>query len=410
MPSLKGTERLHQQARERLFTMMRRIAVCFCLGLMGGANAYATSQCYQWQMLTAGYQSTAQAAAEAGAAWCNQSSANQNICQSAFNCASPGYTCNVVVVGAPTCISFPSVATGTGTWWRWTYSNPSNGDNGTFYPTAPTVGYQANPAGCQVYVSALVSPAAQCGPSCNGVGHPINPGSGAVFDSFSDNSAATTNIFKRFYNSTDSSGADISLGWQHSFTRHIVPQYSSTLVKPYVASPDNSSLYNDEAVACISGFANIKARVSAWASATANYVNGACIVSVGSTPISTFPIWYTSTPTPAPGTSVLNGYDVFRDDGQLIHFFVNGGVLTAPPTVSLQLSATASGFTITDANDNTEQYNANGKLLSISSRAGVVQTMNYDASGRLSSVTDNFGHQLTLSYGTQNRLISVTRQ
>ena len=60
--------------------------------------------------------------------------------------------------------------------------------------------------------------------------------------------------------------------------------------------------------------------------------------------------------------------------------------------------------------DNVETYDTTGKLLSITSRAGVVQTMSYDGSGRLSSVTDNFGHQLIFSYDASGKLSSVTRQ
>jgi YD repeat-containing protein len=362
-------------------------------------------------MLTAGYQPTAQAAAEAGAAWCNQSSANQNVCQYAINCSSPGYTCQVVVAGTPTYISFPSVATGTGTWWRWTYSNPSNGESGAFYPTAPTVGYRANPAGCQVYVSALFSPAAQCGPTCNGLSDPINPASGAVYDTFVDVPPTPDSVaFKRFYNNTDPGNAALSEGWRHSFSRSITPRYSSSTYQPYVVRPENSSLYSDEAVACTSGFAEIKSRVSTWTNATASYANGACTLNVGATTIGTLPILYESSPTPAPNTTIIIAYDTTRDDGQLISFTLNGTSIVAPPTINLNLQQTSSGYTLTDANDTVETYDTNGKLLSITGRAGTVQTMSYDPSGRLSGVTDSFGHRLTLSYDSQNRLITVTRQ
>jgi YD repeat-containing protein len=103
-------------------------------------------------------------------------------------------------------------------------------------------------------------------------------------------------------------------------------------------------------------------------------------------------------------------YDLTRDDGQVIRFTQISGTVTAPAAVTLKMQVTGNGYTVTDANDSVEQYNANGVLLSIASRSGVVQTMTYDGVGRLSVVRDSFGHQLTLSYDAQSRIESVTRQ
>jgi len=102
-------------------------------------------------------------------------------------------------------------------------------------------------------------------------------------------------------------------------------------------------------------------------------------------------------------------YDVTRDDGQVIRFWNQSGVLRSSDATLLRLEQTANGFEIRDANDAVERYDANGRLLSIASRAGVVQTMGY-VNGRLSTVTDSFGHQLILTYDSQNRVQSVTRQ
>jgi YD repeat-containing protein len=104
------------------------------------------------------------------------------------------------------------------------------------------------------------------------------------------------------------------------------------------------------------------------------------------------------------------GFDALRDDGQLVSFNLQNGALAAPPGITLQMQQTSSGFTLTDPSDTVEAYDSTGKLLTVTSRAGVVQTMNYDTSARLSTVTDNFGHKLTLSYDPQGRLSSVMRQ
>jgi YD repeat-containing protein len=107
------------------------------------------------------------------------------------------------------------------------------------------------------------------------------------------------------------------------------------------------------------------------------------------------------------------GYDVTRDDGQVIRFSgvtnANGDFL-APAGTTLRLRAVAGGYRVTDQNDTTELYGSSGRLLLITSRSGVTNTMSYDSLGRLSTVTDSFGHQLVFVYDTQNRLISVTRQ
>jgi YD repeat-containing protein len=144
-------------------------------------------------------------------------------------------------------------------------------------------------------------------------------------------------------------------------------------------------------------------------SATATYANGVCALTVGGTRIGTLPLYYASPQLPAPGGTLL-GFDATRDDGQLITFTLQGSSIIAPPTIGLKLQQTPSGYTLIDDNDNVEIYDTTGRLLSLTSRAGVVQTMGYDTSARLSTVTDNFGHQLTLNYNSQGLLSSVTRQ
>jgi len=242
------------------------------------------------------------------------------------------------------------------------------------------------------------------------VGHPINPASGAVYDTIVDiPSTSGAPAFQHFYNSTDSGSPDLSAGWRHSFSRTIQPKYAGTDYRLYVQDQDNSSLYTDEATACSSGFAEIKARSSTWANASASYANGVCSLNTGNTRIGTLTLLYTSPPTPNPSTLTLVGYDATRDDGQIVSFTLPSGSIAAPPTIDLKLQQTSSGYTLTDRNDNVETYDVNGRLLSVTTRAHVVQTMSYDASNRLSAVTDSFGHGLILTYDGGNRLSTVNR-
>ena len=266
---------------------------------------------------------------------------------------------------------------------------------------------QSNPNGCQPYVSATQDPLAECN-VC--VADPINPANGAMFIADIDIEGVSGRlVFKRFYNSKNNAGGDLGVGWRHSFSRSIAMHYGGTgYAGAYTASPSNSSLYNDETTACTSGFAQIKSQFSNWASATASYANGVCALNSGGTQIGTLPVLYSSPPTPNPTTVILTGFDATRDDGQVVHFQLSGTAIVAPPSVSLRLVQTGSGYTLTDDSDNVESYNANGQLLSVTSRTGVAETVSYNGAGQLSGVVDSFGNSIALSYGSGGALSTVT--
>ena len=254
------------------------------------------------------------------------------------------------------------------------------------------------------------------GPCCTDPGKalfadPINPATGNNTNAKSDLTASNTNelAFNRYYNSTDPTKSGLGTGWRGSFSRSIQANAKIASYQPLDPGAVNSSLYSDEATACTSGFAQIKSQVPNWALASASFSNGVCFLSQGGNSLGTLPIYAAYNYQTAAEASPPS-FDVIRDDGQTIRFSVINGVITAPPSSSLKLQKTASGYTLSDANDNAEQYDTSGKLLSVIRRAGVVQAMSYDSSDRLSSVTDNFGHKLTLSYDAQGRLNGVTRQ
>jgi len=260
------------------------------------------------------------------------------------------------------------------------------------------------------FVSAAVLQGPQCGSTCNGVGDPVDPASGAVYSTETDvNESANALKFSRYYNSSDASTGDISSGWRHSFTRMIKPRYQSFPFHDYVSTdPNNSPLYSDPASACTTGFTYyLKRQFSNWSSVTASYANGVCSLVQSGVTIGTLPIYYASTLTPSPGNSII-AFDATRDDGQLVSFTVSGGSIVAPPGISLRLQQTGSGYLLTDNSDNVETYDSTGKLLWVASRSGVVQTLGYDTSNRLSTVTDSFGHGILLTYNSLNHLASVT--
>jgi RHS repeat-associated protein len=261
----------------------------------------------------------------------------------------------------------------------------------------------------QFFVQIQPLPDAQCD-SCdsNSVGDPINPASGAVFHTEADVSEPNSSLsFKRFYNSTQAGTTGLSAGWRHSFSRSVRPRYQALNYRPWKYDFAHSPLYSDAGAACTSGFAQIKANVINWQNTTVSFSNGLCSISSGANTLGELPLLYASPQLPTPAATLL-GFDVTRDDGQVIRFLMQGSTIVAPPGITLRLQQSGSGYIVTDTADNVESYNSAGRLLSVTGRAGLAQTVSYDGSNRLSAVTEGFGRTLTLSYDALDRLQSAT--
>jgi RHS repeat-associated protein len=92
---------------------------------------------------------------------------------------------------------------------------------------------------------------------------------------------------------------------------------------------------------------------------------------------------------------------------------VNGYVSEADSADKLtkltDVSGNLTGWRLYDAKtEDVELYNAQGKLASITSRKGIVQTLTYDTNGLLTQVVDSFGRSLTFTYDTSNRIATMT--
>jgi RHS repeat-associated protein len=241
--------------------------------------------------------------------------------------------------------------------------------------------------------------------SSNSVGDPINPSIGSVYTTEEDVKFAGVGgiAFRRFYNSADPAGIDAVPGWRHSYDRSVTSSRapkstypgSSSFVSPQYGTPD---------AACTSGFPAVQASVSAWAGATGTYTNGVCVLSNGSATLGTLAI-HSDPGAPFPPNPTE--YELVRDDGQILRYTVQNGVITNPPGTSIRLAVTGSALTVIDDDDNVEIYNTAGVLQSITSRAGVVQTLIYNG-GLWSGVTDSFGNSLTVSRDSQGRIGSIT--
>jgi YD repeat-containing protein len=85
------------------------------------------------------------------------------------------------------------------------------------------------------------------------------------------------------------------------------------------------------------------------------------------------------------------------------------GELKERLTVVTDGSGGFTGWLYVTANDDEELYDTNGRLLAITSRAGVTQTLTYGANNRVASVIDDFGHELTFLWDTASppRLTNV---
>lgn len=106
--------------------------------------------------------------------------------------------------------------------------------------------------------------------------------------------------------------------------------------------------------------------------------------------------------------------DVHREDGKLIRFEPVGGTWQTDADVNLKLTqhldtgGATTGWTVTNENDVREEYDAEGRLVSQSNRAGITHTVSYTPSGRIASVVHSFGYQIAFNYDVSNRLVSLS--
>jgi RHS repeat-associated protein len=257
------------------------------------------------------------------------------------------------------------------------------------------------------FVLARPEPQSECR-TCNGVSDPIDPAVGTVFKTEDDVVLRGPGglAFQRFYNSARTQSSDLGAGWRHSYSRSVSILTNPPYVPYPTTDPGQSSLYPDPGTACASGFAQARSQVAAWQGSTAVWTGSACVIQRAGATLGTVRLH--STVQVSSTTNSVSEIGVIRDDGQLIRFPIINGVPSAPPGSSYQLQQTASGFTVTDPNDAVETYNTSGVLQSVTSRAGVSQTMGYDSLQRLSTITDSFGNALTLSYNGSSQLVGVS--
>jgi hypothetical protein len=107
----------------------------------------------------------------------------------------------------------------------------SNGNFLTYFNESLTTSgdlVEASPAPTSYYVETATPPLAQTS-SPDPVGEPIDPSAGNVYAAETDVKFASAGAiqFRRFYSSTDTTGADGVPGWRHSYDRYISTVYQT---------------------------------------------------------------------------------------------------------------------------------------------------------------------------------------
>lgn len=110
-----------------------------------------------------------------------------------------------------------------------------------------------------------------------------------------------------------------------------------------------------------------------------------------------------------------NVVQVTRDDGRVERFTKNAaGAWQADPDVTNQLSVLVdannqqTGWQLLTSDDTTEAFSLDGRLTSVTNRAGLTTSLSYDSKNRLSTVTGHSGHSLKYVYGANNRISTIT--
>jgi RHS repeat-associated protein len=114
-------------------------------------------------------------------------------------------------------------------------------------------------------------------------------------------------------------------------------------------------------------------------------------------------------------TATLLGATLARPDGKVYRYTApSGGVwstdidIVGKLTWTTDVNGAPTGWAYTNADDDVENYDATGRLISIVNKSGLAHILAYDASKRVSTVTDSFGHQLGFTYDGSNRISTLT--
>ncbi|PUA30500.1 MAG: hypothetical protein B0W54_08445 [Cellvibrio sp. 79] len=210
--------------------------------------------------------------------------------------------------------------------------------------------------------------------------------------------------FERTYNNSNKSQGG---SWFNSHQKSLRVLSSTKITR------DKSSPYGSKSAACTSGWNELKAKITdAWALGTsAQYVGNTCQVVRNNVVVRNIPIL-------PEGQNIEihikpGAIQLVRENGSILSFGLGAGdqyiELNGERGQLLAISNAAPvAWRYKAPNGDVENYNASGKLLSVTASNGMKQEFFYDAtSGLLTRVKDSTNRELLFSY-TGNQISSVT--
>lgn len=252
------------------------------------------------------------------------------------------------------------------------------------------------------YASALPKPAT---PPQMCVLNPIEVGSGGKYQAEVDIDGKGLGqvSFERYYNNA-TSGVGV---WLHNYDRtaSVVDPLQLPIIK------EKSNEYVSKSDACTSGWNDIKSKLTdGWAvGSTAVYSNGACKIMRNNVQVKKLPIVSVD---PFDNAMAPEAVMISRPNGgsTTFQYYVDIGYVSSDNTGGTLLKINANGilWRYISKDGEVEDYNVNGKLLSLTASNGLKQTLSYNpTSGLLTQVQDSTGRKLTFAY-LNSKLFSVT--
>ncbi len=270
---------------------------------------------------------------------------------------------------------------------------------GTLWPSEPD--------NCVARTFNAVLPPDSPAPSCSGVvGNPIDSSTGKKyqFDTDIPGKGIGQISLDRYYSNANIAFEPV---WHHSYDKRLI------VIDPTVAPliRQKSNPYADSSIACLTGWNDIKSKISdGWAvGAGAVYSNGSCQITRSGVVVKTLPILASNAVYNymTPGAIQLR-----RPNGSTIEYqSYNTAGFSAISNYQGKLQHFKTGDVRWRYSANTgdiEEYSAEGRLLFVTALNGMKQSLIYDSSsGLLSHVQDTTGSKLRFAY-TNGLLTSVT--
>jgi RHS repeat-associated protein len=118
------------------------------------------------------------------------------------------------------------------------------------------------------------------------------------------------------------------------------------------------------------------------------------------------------------GSNVATAVRIYLADGRKFDFTSSDGATWTAASGNIAEKLTRqfnsgpqfTGWTLVDRNDTAYRYDPAGRLTSITTREGFVQSLSYDANSNLTQVIDATGRKIAFTYDASNRVSTLTDQ